>query len=207
MSDVRILALAGSLRKDSLNKKLLAVAVAALRAKGAEVDALDMHDIAMPLYDQDIEDAEGLPPGALEFKRRIGLAHGLLLCVPEYNASIPGPFKNALDWASRGTDDPLRHKVAAIMSASPGGFGGLRMNPHLRQVMRALGVMVVHEQVTLSRAHEAFAPDGSLVSGHVTHQVDGLAVALIEEVRLRRLGREQLVLLWPPSDPQGSPAG
>lgn len=199
---VRILAVAGSLRKESLNKKLLAQAVKALRARGAEVDELDMHEIAMPLYDQDVEDAEGLPPGALEFKRRIGLADGLLFCVPEYNSSIPGPFKNALDWASRGTDDPLRHKVGAIMSASPGGFGGIRMNPHLRQVMRALGVLVIHEQVTLSKALDAFAEDGSLASKHVANQVDELARALVEEVCLRRLGREQLALLTPvPAEP------
>ena len=192
MSDVRILAMAGSLRRESLNKKLLAVGVAALRAHGAEVDLLDMHDIAMPLYDQDVEDATGLPPGALEFQRRIGLAHGLLFCVPEYNSSIPGPFKNALDWASRGTEDPLRGKVAALMSASPGGFGGIRMNPHLRQVMRALGVIAIHEQVTLSKAGDAFKPDGALASAHVHNQVEALATALIEEVRVRRLGRAEL---------------
>lgn len=198
MSDVHILAMAGSLRRESYNKKLLAQAVTALRQQGAAVDVLDMKDITMPLYDQDLEDAEGLPPGALEFKRRIALAHGLLLVVPEYNSSIPGPFKNALDWASRGTDDPLRHKVAALMSASPSGFGGVRMNPHLRQVMRALGVTAIHEQVTLSRAHEAFAEDGSLRSAHVARQVAAVASMLIEECRLRRLGRQQLRLTMYP---------
>lgn len=194
MDSVRILAMAGCLRKESLNKKLLAVAVADLRAKGAEVDVLDLHDIDMPLYDQDIEDTAGLPPGALAFKRRIGLANGLLFASPEYNASIPGPFKNALDWASRGTDDPLRGKIAALMSASPGLFGGIRMNPHLRQVMRALGVYVIHEQVTLGHATEAFDEAGALRSTHVINQVDTLARCLIDEIRLRHLGIERLRL-------------
>lgn len=194
MTDVRILAMAGALRKESLNRKLLAVAVAALRKQDVEVDVLDMHDITMPLYDQDVEDATGLPPGALEFQRRIGLADGLLFASPEYNSSIPGPFKNALDWASRGTEDPLRGKVAAIMSASPGGFGGIRMNPHLRQVMRALGVVTIHEQVTLSKAGEAFNDDGSLKAPHVQNLVETTVAALVREVRLRRLGEQQLRL-------------
>ncbi len=194
MSGVRILAMAGALRRESFNKKLLAVAVEDLRTKGAEVDVLDMHEIAMPLYDQDVEDSTGLPAGALEFKRRIGLADGLLFACPEYNASIPGPFKNALDWASRGTDDPLRGKIAALMSASPGRFGGIRMNPHLRGVMRAVGVFVIHEQITLASATEAFTPDGKLASAHVAKQVDMMTRCLIDEIRLRKLGIEQLRL-------------
>lgn len=194
MSGVRILAMAGALRRESFNRRLLAVAVDDLRAKGAEVDVLDMHDIDMPLYDQDIEDTTGLPPGALEFKRRIGLADGLLFACPEYNSSIPGGFKNALDWASRGTDDPLRGKIAALMSASPGRFGGIRMNPHLRGVMRAVGVFVIHEQITLASAGEAFAADGTLTSAHVSKQIDMLTRCLIDEVRLRMLGIEQLRL-------------
>lgn len=194
MTDVRILAMAGALRKESLNRKLLAVAVAALRRHGVGVDVLDMHEIPMPLYDQDVEDASGLPPGALEFQRRIAAADGLLFASPEYNSSIPGPFKNALDWASRGTEDPLRGKIAAIMSASPGGFGGIRMNPHLRQVMRALGVVTIHEQVTLSKAADAFDEAGNLKSPHFQNQVEATVAALVREVRLRRLGEAQLRL-------------
>lgn len=192
--EVRILALAGSLRAESLNRKLLSVCVDALRRLGASVDVLDMREIPMPIYSQDVEDAEGLPPGAVEFKRRIGLADGLLFAVPEYNASVPGGFKNALDWASRGTDDVLRGKVGAILSASPGGFGGIRMNTHMRQIMRSLGVLALHEQVTLSHAHEAFKADGTLASPHAVHQVEAVAEALVCEVKLRKLGAQQLRL-------------
>ncbi|MOA41981.1 NADPH-dependent FMN reductase [compost metagenome] len=105
---------------------------------------------------------------------------------------MPGGFKNALDWASRGTEDVLRGKIGAIMSASPGGFGGIRMNPHLRQVLRAVGVLALHEQVTLSRAHEAFDEAGQLTATHVQHQIEALADRLIEEVLLHRLGARQL---------------
>jgi NAD(P)H-dependent FMN reductase len=197
---VRILAVAGSLRQASLNKKLMMTGVEALRRRGAEVDVLDLNDVTMPLYSQDIEDSQGLPPGALEFKRRIALADGLLFGVPEYNSSIPGHFKNALDWASRGTEDVLRGKVGAIMSASPGAFGGIRMNTHLRQVMRALGVLAIYDQVTLPKAHEAFKEDGSLVSAHVQNLVETLAQSLVEECQMRKLWKQQLRLTLYPED-------
>lgn len=189
---LRILAVAGSWRADSLNRKLLSNGVEALKSLGAEVDVLDLKPLGLPIYDQEIEDGQGLPPGVQELKRRIKQADGLLLAVPEYNASVPGGFKNALDWASRGSDDVFSGKVAALMSASPGGFGGIRMNPHLRQILRSLGVVAIHEQVTLSRAHEAFDPDGKLVSPQVVKQVHALAEALTTELRLRRLAARQL---------------
>lgn len=190
-SEVRVLAVAGSLRKESFNKKLMHQGVEALRRLGAEVDVLDLQDVAMPPYNQDIEDREGLPPGALEFKRRVAEADGLLFVVPEYNYSIPGHFKNVLDWASRGTEDVFRGKIGALMSASPGFAGGLRMNPHLRQVCRALGVLAIHEQVTLPHANKAFAPDGTLAEAHIRHQVEALATKLIEEIRMRKLWASQ----------------
>lgn len=201
METVRILAVAGSFRKQSLNRKLLANGVAALRKMGVEVDELDLNELNIPIYSQDIEDNEGFPPGVQEFKRRIQAADGLLFASPEYNYSVPGGFKNALDWASRGTPDVLRGKVAALLSASPGGFGGIRMNAHLRQVMRALGVLPIHEQVTLSRAHEAFNEDGTLKSAHVANQVQEVAAALVNEVKLRKLGAEQLRLTIFPEVP------
>ncbi|MNS36100.1 FMN-dependent NADPH-azoreductase [compost metagenome] len=189
---VRVLAIAGSLRQASLNHKLLRCGIAALQRHGAEVAEFDLHAVSIPMYDQDIEDAEGLPSGVLELKRRIAEVDGLLFAVPEYNSSVPGGFKNVLDWTSRGTEDVLRGKVGAIMSASPGGFGGIRMNSHLRQIMRALGILTIYDQVTVSRAHEAFHEDGSLVSPHLANQVETLAAALIEECQMRKLRTELL---------------
>lgn len=181
----RVLAMAGSLRKDSYNKKLLRVGAEALREAGAEVDLLELNDVAMPLYDGDLEEAGGLPPGAIEFKRRLALADGYLFASPEYNHSIPGTFKNAIDWASRGEEEVLSGKVAALMAASPGGGGGMRMLPHLRQVLTALGVWLLPAQVTLAKADEAFGEDGGLNSAFHRKQVKALAEALVQELSLR----------------------
>src|ERR1700690_2177036 len=97
----KILAFAGSTRKESFNKKLVKVAADAARAAGAEVTYLDLKDIPMPLYDGDLETEQGLPENAKKFKAML-LAHdGLLISAPEYNSSISGVLKNAIDWASR----------------------------------------------------------------------------------------------------------
>lgn len=181
----RVLALAGSLRRESYNKRLIRVGADALRRAGAEVDLLELNDVAMPPYDGDLEDASGLPPGAAAFKRRLAWADGFLIASPEYNHSIPGTFKNAIDWASRGEEDVFSGKVAALMAASPGGVGGMRMLPHLRQVLTALDVWLLPSQVTLAKADKAFHPDGSLVSDFHVKQVQHLAEALVSELNLR----------------------
>src|SRR5436189_4076042 len=128
MSQPKIVAFAGSLRSGSFNKKLIAIAVDAARQAGAEVTLVDLRDLALPLFDQDIEDASGLPEGARRFKALLRESDGFLIAAPEYNSSITGALKNAIDWASRGeTDDepPLvafRGKAAALMAASPGAL-------------------------------------------------------------------------------------
>jgi chromate reductase len=182
---IRVLAVAGSMRAGSYNKLLLKLGADRLSSLGAEVDVLDLRDVVMPLYDGDLEAAQGLPPGAVAFKQRLARAQGLLISCPEYNASIPGTFKNAIDWATRGEEDVFTNKVAALMAASPGGFGGVRCLPHLRQVLTDVGVWLVPAQVTVSKAHEAFRVDGTLVSELFQSQVDGLAAALLAALRLR----------------------
>lgn len=181
----RVLALAGSLRRDSFNKKLIRAGAAALRHAGAEVDLLELNDVAMPPYDGDLEDESGLPPGAVAFKRRLEQADGFMFASPEYNFSIPGTFKNAIDWASRGETDVFSGKVAALMAASPGGAGGMRMVPHLRQVLTGLGVWLIPDQVTIAKADSAFRPDGSLASTRDAEHVQALADALTKELRMR----------------------
>ena len=180
---LRVLAVAGSLRSGSFNRKLVAVGAEALRRLGVAVDLLDLREVAMPCYDGDLEEQTGLPEGAKAFKQRLAQAQGLLISTPEYNNSLPGTFKNAIDWASRGDEDVFTGKVAALMAASPGGVGGMRALPHLRQVLTALDVWLVPAQVTVSRAHEAFAADGSLVADFYRKQVDGLAEALRDALR------------------------
>ena len=121
----KILAFAGSTRTDSFNKKLIRVAVKGAEAAGAEVTLIDLRDLPMPRYDGDLEEKEGVPPNGRRLKELMKSHSGFLLSCPEYNSSITGVLKNAIDWASREEEGekPLvcfRGKTAALMSASPG---------------------------------------------------------------------------------------
>ncbi len=163
----RILAFAGSTRTDSFNKKLIRIAVKGAQAAGAEVTLIDLRDYPMPLYDGDLEAKEGIPPNGRKFKELLLAHQGLLLSCPEYNSSISGVLKNAIDWASREApgETPLacfKGKTAALMSASPGGLGGLRGLVHVRSILGNIGVLVLPDQVAVPKAHEAFQLDGSL---------------------------------------------
>jgi len=121
----------------------------------------------MPLYDGDLERQDGLPQNARKLKDLMITHQGFLISSPEYNSSIPGVLKNTIDWTSRqyqGEDSLacFKGKVAAIMSASPGGLGGLRGLVHVRVILENIGVLVIPEQIAISKAHEAFNTDGTL---------------------------------------------
>jgi NAD(P)H-dependent FMN reductase len=163
----KILAFAGSMRTESFNKKLVRIAAAAARAAGAEVTLLDLRDLPLPLYDGDLEERDGLPANARRLKDLLLAHQGLLISAPEYNSSITGVLKNAIDWASRPVpgEAPLAcftGKVAALMSASPGALGGLRGLVHVRAILGNIHVLVLPDQVAVPRAFEAFAVDGSM---------------------------------------------
>ncbi len=168
---VRILAFAGSLRSGSLNRKFLDTAIASIGDR-AEVDRLDLRDVAVPVYDGDFEEKEGCPEGARRFKERIGAADALLISTPEYNHSIPGGLKNAIDWASRPPDNPFRGRLALLMSASPGMFGGTRGMLALRHVLMALFVNVIPNTVHLAHAAGAFDDAGRLKDEKTRSSVD-----------------------------------
>ena len=186
MNKPKILAFAGSTRTGSFNKKLLNVATEAARGAGAEVTVVDLRDLALPLFDQDFEDANGLPEGAKRFKKLLREHDGFLISSPEYNSSITGVLKNAIDWASRAEteDEPplvaFRGKVATLMSASPGGLGGLRGLVHLRAILGNIGVIVLPDQVAVSAAHEAFDDAGQLKDANKRKQVENLGRTLAE---------------------------
>lgn len=163
----RILAFAGSTRTASFNKRLIKVAAAGARDAGAEVTEIDLRDFPMPLYDGDLEAASGLPEHAQRLKALFLSHDGLLISAPEYNSSTSGVLKNAIDWVSRSApgEAPLAcfvGKTAVLMSASPGGLGGLRSLLHLRALLSNIHVLVLPDQLAVSKAHEAFAEDGSL---------------------------------------------
>ncbi len=189
MTPPRITAFAGSLRAGSFNKKLLAIAADAARAAGAEVTVVDLRELELPLYDQDLEDASGLPEGAKKFKALLRASDGLLIASPEYNSSITAALKNALDWASRAEaeDEPpfaaYRGKAAALFAASPGSIGGLRSLVTLRSILGNIGVLVLPDQVTISTAHEAFDDAGKLNDGRKAKKVALLAKDLVETAR------------------------
>lgn len=175
----KILAFAGSTRTASYNKTLVKIAAAGAQAAGAEVTYLDLRDLPMPLYDGDLEAAEGIPENALKFKELMIAHQGLLIASPEYNSSMSGVLKNAIDWASRSLPGEsmlaaFNHKVAAIMSTSPGALGGLRGLVHVRSILSNIRVLVIPDQVAIPKAHEAFDADGRLKDSQQQDSVEKL---------------------------------
>lgn len=162
MSAVKLLVLAGSPREGSFNQRLADTAATMAQAQGAEVTAIRIDSFGLPMYTPHLE-ATAFPEGARRLKSLFAQHHGVLMAAPEYNGSIPAYLKNAIDWVSRPTDGegPLglsafRGKVAGLMSASPGPFGGLRSLAHLRQILSTVQMLVVPEQATVPFADRAF---------------------------------------------------
>ena len=188
----RILAFAGATRTESFNKKLIRLGAEAARKAGAEVTLIDLRDFPMPLYDGDLEVAERLPPMARELKRVMIEHDGFLLSCPEYNSSISGVLKNTLDWVSRQQpDEParvaFRGKVAGLLAASPGHLGGVRGLYAVRQVLNALGTLVLATQFGLARARDAFNEDGTLKDQAEQHVVNSVGTELVSTIsRLNR---------------------
>jgi NAD(P)H-dependent FMN reductase len=181
----RILAFAGSLRRESWNKKLVRIAAAAAREAGADVTTLDLAEIPLPVYDGDLEQAEGIPANAKRLKELLKTHEGLLIASPEYNSSISGALKNAIDWASRAEpgEKPLAcfdGKVAALLAASPGALGGLRGLVALRSILGNIRVLVLPEQLALPKANEAFDADGRFVDPKRQGTVEAIARRLVD---------------------------
>jgi len=185
MATLKVLAFSGSMRTDSLNKRLVRIAAAAVERAGAEVTHLDLRDLALPLYDGDMEARSGLPEGARRLKQLMDSHDAFLISSPEYNSSISGVLKNAIDWASRPLPGepalaPFTGKIIGLMAASPGGFGGIRALGTLRAILENLGSIVVPKQLALPRAHEAFTEAGELKDPKVQASVEALANQLVE---------------------------
>jgi chromate reductase len=176
----RVLAFSGSARRESLNRKLLAVTVDAVRKAGAEVTLLDLNDFPLPIYHGDLEDAEGLPTNAKKLIELITRHAGLLIASPEYNSMFTPLLKNTLDWCTRDEENPFTGKIAAVVSASPGQLGGVRSLQHLRHLLLHLGCHVVPAQCTLPKANEAFDAAGKLKDPRSQKAVDGVAADLFQ---------------------------
>lgn len=183
MAKPKILAFAGSTRIDSFNKKLVKVAAAGAMENGADVTIIDLRDFAMPLYDGDLEQKEGLPSNARKLKDLMLSHQGFLISSPEYNSSISGVLKNTIDWVSRPSEgeEPLacfKDKVAGIMSASPGGLGGLRGLVHVRAILENISVLVIPEQIAIAKAHEVLNADGTIKDKKQEEQVKRIGASV-----------------------------
>lgn len=178
----RILAFAGSARRESFNRKLLAATTKAVEAAGGSVTLVDLNELSLPLYHGDVEEAEGLPENAAKLIELMQSHSGLLLASPEYNSTITPLLKNTLDWISRADDSPFPGKVAAVVSASPGALGGARSLHNTRHLLLQLGCHVVPAQCILPKAHEAFGENGELTNARSQRSVDALAKQLVDLV-------------------------
>ncbi|TAJ15047.1 MAG: NAD(P)H-dependent oxidoreductase [Planctomycetota bacterium] len=170
----KLVGLSGSLRKASYNTALLRAA-AELAPSGVELAVRTVHGI--PLYDGDLEAASGIPAAVAELKDAIAAADGLLLATPEYNSSIPGVFKNAIDWLSRPTSAEIARvfggKPVALIGASPGGFGTVSSQAAWLPVLRTLGTRPWFEgRLLVSQANKAFDANGALVDAKVREQLE-----------------------------------
>jgi len=183
MLDIHVLGISGSLRKGSYNTGLLHAASEVL-PEGMTLETFDLSSI--PLYNDDVR-LLGYPEPVKEFRDRIAAADALLIATPEYNYSIPGVLKNAIDWASRPPHPPLDGKPVAIMGASTGNFGTVRAQMHLRQVCVYCNMFPLNKpEVLVMRARDKFDADGRLVDETGRGLVRDILLALANWVRRLR---------------------
>ena len=188
MSTPKILAFAGSTRKDSFNKRLAKVALHAAEQAGAETTFIDLLDYNMPLYSKDLFDEQGMPGGVIEFKEMLKSHNGFLIASPEYNGSLTGTLKNAIDWATIKAEGEERMacwdgKIAGLVSASPGSLGGIRGLHHLRTILAGIGTFVLPNHLAVSNSETNLQNDIQITDEKLQHQVDTLATEIVRVVR------------------------
>ena len=179
---VKIIAFAGSLRSESFNHLLAnSVAKEALLA-GAEVEVISLTDFDIPLFNEDLENL-GPIAGVEALKDKIRQADGLIVASPEYNGSVSGVLKNALDWVSRTAPDStpaFANTTVALVATSPGGLGGLRGLAHARDVFVGMGALVLSQQLAVGSAYQAFSPEGELLDSNTAEQASSIAKSLVD---------------------------
>ncbi len=186
---MRILGISGSLRRDSHNSTLLRAA-ASVSSPGVELELLDPEILrALPAFDEDLEAPEPAP--VAELREAVAGADALLFVTPEYNSSIPGFLKNAVDWLSRPfATSVLKGKDVAVMGASTGMFGAVWAQAELRKVLAAAGARVVDRELPVPAAGEAFTPEGEILDAElqalVAEHVDELCAAALTSLELRQ---------------------
>jgi chromate reductase, NAD(P)H dehydrogenase (quinone) len=178
---MRVLGISGSLRRDSHNRRLL-LEVAELLPPGTELELYEELK-AVPPYDED-DDREEVDPTVERLRDAVARADAILIATPEYNSSVPGQLKNAIDWASRPRGAAaLLNKPVAVTGTSTGSFGGVWAQAELRKVLRSAGARVVEAEVSVPRAHVRLAEDGCLLDDELRELAQPLVDALLAEVR------------------------
>ena len=190
MSDrtLKVALISGSLRKGSFNTSLVQYVGRSL--DGVEVDEISLADLDLPMFSEDLE-AAGFPKKATELKQRMIAADVILIASPEYNGSISGALKNAIDWASRPRPDEealacFKGKACGLLAASPGAIGGLRGLRHVRQILTQLQMVVVPQEFALGVAHEAFDDHGDLKDERAAGLAKGVGSSALAMARALR---------------------
>jgi NAD(P)H-dependent FMN reductase len=178
-AEIKVLAFAGSLRSDSYNKKLALHAAELASKMGATVTVIDLKDYPMPFYDGDLEKEQGMPENARKLRALLRDNQAVIIASPNYNGSISGVLKNALDWASRGEDggeslELFEGKRFALMSTSAGKKGGCKGLPHLRQIVEKLGGTVVPTLASVPFAGSYFSDPDRLENPQLREELQEL---------------------------------
>lgn len=187
--NLKILAFAGSLREHSYSKRIVKTAVKGTEKASAEVTYIDLRDFPMPIYNADDHEKNGFDANALKLQKLLSDHDGFLICSPEYNASLPAALKNAVDWASRQSDEfkmgeVFKGKIAAIMTESPGAFGGIRCLGHLRDVLSILLVNVLPSEIAVGKVHEMFDGDSEEMTDEKMKKIlEDLGVSLVDMLK------------------------
>lgn len=176
---MRIFAFAGSLRAASFNRKLIALAADMARDAGAEIELGDFRDYCPPIYDGDVEAARGLPPQAQALVAKIEAADGIIIAAPEYNRSIPGPLKNALDWVSRLKPYRLADKKVLMIGATSGKAGCANGFIALRITLEFQTAKVFPDSFGLNGGATAFTADGKLADADLAAELGALVKAFV----------------------------
>ena len=179
---VKVLIFGASLRKGSLNDRLASLATTVVGEKGGVVDRAEMADFDCPSYDQDVEADAGLPAGARRLRDRLVAADAFVIASPEYNASMPGVLKNAIDWVSRYRPQPFNGRQGLLMSASPSMAGGNRGLWALRVPLEHLGARVYPDMFSLAQAHEAIDAAGRIADGMLQQRFESTIACFLDLV-------------------------
>ncbi|HET7434353.1 MAG TPA: NAD(P)H-dependent oxidoreductase [Thermoanaerobaculia bacterium] len=182
MQPVKVFLFAASLRKDSVNARLIALLERVLTERGATVDHASMRDFDCPSYDQDAEAAGEMPAGAQRLRERLLENDAFMISAPEYNGSMPGILKNVIDWTSRFRPQPFNGKQAFLLSASPSMAGGNRGLWALRVPLEHLGARVYPDMFSLAQAHTAFNDDGRIANDMLQQRLESVTGCFLEIV-------------------------